>query len=263
MANREHTNDDRRSSLSTGSDSESELQRSRNSKENIESAGDTNRTDLFEVSGGDAYLLECDEKINLNNMPIRQLEGLFCLNDFHKAAGSENKHRPSLFISNAQTKDLIEEIEQSSNSCLGISQNGNSRLEVFKTIHGGKYGGTYVCKELVYSYAMWISPKFHLQVIRAFDNAQQPQKHLPATTPNTAALETSFQETEKYQVLNNMVKAMKLESDPVVIPSKELVDLIQAVRMYQTQIAQLRTPDWVNDNITRVKDLAKRNFTDF
>ena len=89
------------------------------------------------------------------------------------------------------------------------------------------------------------------------------QKQLPATTPNTATLETSFQETEKYQVLNDMVKAMKLESNPVVIPSKELVDLIQAVRMYQTQIAQLRTPDWVNDNITRAKDFAQRNFTDF
>ena len=88
------------------------------------------------------------------------------------------------------------------------------------------------------------------------------QKHLPATTPNTATLETSFQETEKYQLLNDMVKAMKLESNPVVIPSKELVDLIQAVRMYQTQIAQLHTPDWVNDNITCMKDLAKRNFTD-
>jgi anti-repressor protein len=89
------------------------------------------------------------------------------------------------------------------------------------------------------------------------------QKHLPATTPNTASLETSFQETEKYQLLNDMVKAMKLQSNPVVIPSKELVDLIQAVRMYQTQIAQLRTPDWVNDNVDRVKDYAQRSFTDF
>jgi anti-repressor protein len=89
------------------------------------------------------------------------------------------------------------------------------------------------------------------------------QKQLPATTPNTALLETSFQETEKYQLLNDMVKAMKLESNPVVIPSKKLVDLIQAVRMYQNQIAQLRTPDWVNDNIDRVKGYAQRNFVDF
>ncbi len=77
------------------------------------------------------------------------------------------------------------------------------------------------------------------------------QKYLLATTPNKALLET-----DKYKLLNNIVKSMQLDCDPVVVPSKELIDLIQAVRMYQTQIAQLRTPDWVNDNITRVKDYA-------
>jgi phage regulator Rha-like protein len=103
--------------------------------------------------------------------------------------------------------------------------------------------------------------EFKEAYINAFNQMEKQlyeQKQLPATTDNLA-----LAETDKYQLLNNIVKSMQIQSDPVVVPSKELIDLIQAVRMYQQQIARLQTPDWVNDNITRVKDYAQRNFVDF
>jgi Rha family phage regulatory protein len=103
--------------------------------------------------------------------------------------------------------------------------------------------------------------QFKEAYINAFNQMEKQlneQKQLPATTDDLA-----LAETDKYQLLNNIVKSMQIQSDPVVVPSKELIDLIQAVRMYQQQIARLQTPEWVNDNITRVKDFAQRNFVDF
>ena len=85
-------------------------------------------------------------------------EGRYRLNDLHKAAGGEKRHQPSDWAETQQTKDLIVE----------ISNSGNYRSYPIES-SAGRYGGTYVCKELVYSYAMWISAKFHLHVIRTFD----------------------------------------------------------------------------------------------
>lgn len=97
------------------------------------------------------------------NTAIRQDEGgRYCLNDLHKAAGGENRHRPSLWLENQQTQELIEEIAKAGIPALEQNQ-------PVSVIRGGSSPGTYVCKELVYAYAMWISPKFHLAVIRAFD----------------------------------------------------------------------------------------------
>ena len=103
---------------------------------------------------------------------IRSYENLFSLNDLHIASGGLEKHRPSLFARNEQTKELIKEIE-----------NDQSTKTIFalKTIRGGSdisKQGTWACEELVLSYAMWISPKFHLIVLRAFlaMHRNQPQQ---------------------------------------------------------------------------------------
>jgi len=104
--------------------------------------------------------------LTILNTPIRTHGTFYCLNDLHKAAGGENRHRPSLWLGNQQTKELIEEIKH---QAVDSSQSRNSCFEPIQTLRGGKMAGTYACKELVYAYAMWISAKFHLHVIRAFD----------------------------------------------------------------------------------------------
>lgn len=100
---------------------------------------------------------------------IHTVDGLYSLNDLHKASGGLKKYKPSNFMRNAEVQELIAEIEQVSNLRL------DKRTVAYKIIHGGKNNGTYVCKELVYRYAMWISPKFSLAVIRTFDNLVQQQ----------------------------------------------------------------------------------------
>lgn len=116
--------------------------------------------------------------LNPNNKPfvigeftIRQdEEGRYCLNDLHKASGDDKKHFPAYFLRNQQTKDLIAEIELSNCNSSNDERYENLHIAV-KVIKGGSdKQGTYVVKELVYAYAMWISPKFHLMVIRAYDS---------------------------------------------------------------------------------------------
>ena len=90
---------------------------------------------------------------------IRQdAEGRYCLNDLHRAAGGLKSHQPSDFLKTQQTKDLIEAISNSDN---------NRNIPVISI--PGRFGGTYVVKELVYAYANWISPTFYLDVIHTYD----------------------------------------------------------------------------------------------
>lgn len=102
---------------------------------------------------------------------IRTFENLYSLNDLYQASGSENKHAPFRFIRLETTKELIAEIEKETPNALKVIR--------------GTQGGTYACEELVIAYAMWISPKFHLIVLRAFlaMHRNQPQQlALPVAT---------------------------------------------------------------------------------
>ena len=95
-------------------------------------------------------------------------ESRYSLNDLHKASGSEKRHGPSYWLQNVATSELIRELADE------FGDTGNP----VSVVKGGKSQGTYVCKELVYAYAMWVSPKFHLHVIRTFDNLVTKEREI-------------------------------------------------------------------------------------
>ena len=103
--------------------------------------------------------------LQILSQSIRTFENLYALNDLHIASGGKSKHQPSNFVRLDTTKALIAEIEKDNQHAL-------------KIIRGGNFQGTYACEELVIAYAMWISPKFHLVVLRAFlaMHRNQPQQ---------------------------------------------------------------------------------------
>lgn len=110
-------------------------------------------------------------KLVIANTGIHQdAEGRFSLNDLHTASGGSPVHAPGQFLRNQQTIALIAAIDAESDAGnpASVAENSTVQISAVKTKEG-RYGGSYGAKELVYAYAMWISPKFHLQVIRTFD----------------------------------------------------------------------------------------------
>lgn len=99
------------------------------------------------------------DTMTLAGTSIRQdATGRYCLNDLHKASGDVNHHRPSKWLANKQAQELISELAIEPE--FGLAPVATEAV---------KNPSTYVVKELVYAYAMWISPAFHLKVIRAYD----------------------------------------------------------------------------------------------
>ncbi|WP_150050066.1 KilA-N domain-containing protein [Methylomonas rhizoryzae] len=152
----------------------------------------------------------------ISDKPIRYDSfGRFSLNDLHKSAGGEKRHAPNEFLRLIATQALIKELT------------GNSRFAAVESIKGGSCPGTYVVKELVYAYAMWISPAFHLQVIRAYDAltthqhpgeisrlqlleiALQAEQERLELAEKLGRLEARLDSIERYSATEPPVKAMQ------------------------------------------------------
>ncbi len=129
--------------------------------------------------------------IAIDGIEIRtDADGRFCLNDLHKASGEEIRNRPATWLQNQQTQNLAVELEKD-----GIP-----------SIYTKQGLGTFVRKELVYAYAMWISAAFNLKVIRTFDSvATGGALALPDFTNPAEAARAWAQEFEAKQIAEKQV----------------------------------------------------------
>lgn len=143
------------------------------------------------------------QEITVLNHAINCIDGLFSLNDLHKASGGADKHKPANFLRLDTTQELISEIEEESFNCSDVS----NKKTAFKSV-AGRFGGSYGCKELIYSYAMWISAKFHLTVIRVFDR-QVSAPTPPSELSRMDILKLALDAEEENQKLTAKIEADK------------------------------------------------------
>lgn len=108
--------------------------------------------------------------------------GRYSLNQLHRASGNEKRHQPSDWLRTDSAKALIAALE---------ADPGNpGSVPPVSVVRGGPGQGTFVCRELVLAYAMWVSPAFHLAVLRAYDALANPtpQHVVPQTLSDALRL---------------------------------------------------------------------------
>lgn len=182
----------------------------------------------------------------IDGVSVRQdTSGRYCLNDLHRAAGGEDKHKPANFFRQDNIKALCAEIDRCSDVSIGC----------IESIRGGPNQGTYVSKELVYAYAMWISAMFNLKVIRTFDAAMTGQSNIQRSDQVQAGvilLESAartlnfsnssklgaYQKLQEFAGLPNMMPSYTIDapSDSVDGSSRPTLSLTALIQQNRVQL---------------------------
>ncbi len=97
--------------------------------------------------------------LKIAGIKISQNEnGLYSLNDLHRASGGLAKQTPYEFLRSDRTKAFI--------AVLG--RNVKAGYPVFTETARGVGGGTFGCKEVLVAYGSWLSPEMNVEVHQAF-----------------------------------------------------------------------------------------------
>jgi phage antirepressor YoqD-like protein len=185
-----------------------------------------------------AQIVPAATPLRIDDVEVRQdAHRRYCLNDLHRASGNEPRHRPAEFLRIGPTVELVAELARD-------PRYGQDHIGPVEAIRGGPLQSTYVCRELVYAYAMWVSPSFHLKVIRTFDAVVTAhQVVLPQNMGDAlelAAKEWRRAEAEKEQRL--LAEATIAEQAPKVEAFEKLIDADGALSLRNTAKA-LKVPE--------------------
>lgn len=199
-----------------------------------------------------ANTLTLSKSLHIGGITIHQDQnGRFSLNDLHQAAGGEAKFGPGRFTRTSAFKDLADAIRAEISTpeqgdCLKIDRKpemafstdadcpstdqtpdlvfGRAPVDPVQVIKGGPNQGTYVARELVYAYAMWISPAFNLRVIRTFDALMMgriqairddAQKAIEAVEKQAFARKLPAKELKQHEAaVFEILDALRREHDP-------------------------------------------------
>lgn len=171
-------------------------------------------------------------------------QGRYCLNDLHRAAGGQAKDQPAFFMRRRETADLVAELVNTENVRISVAAgaSANSQTPV-ATLNDGHNNGTYVVKELVYAYAMWISASFHLKVIRAFDelvtSQAAPAFNVPQTLPEALRLAADLADKNASLTATIAEQTPKVEALDRIATSDGSLCITDAAKSLQLKPRQL------------------------
>lgn len=111
-----------------------------------------------EASLAELLKQEAVDTVVLGEFVVHRSEnGLYNMNDVHKASGGEDATKPAKFLEVAKNKAIIKALQ-----ALTPDE------PVLKVVRGGANSGTWGSDEVVYKYAAWISEDFDAIVLTTF-----------------------------------------------------------------------------------------------
>ena len=153
------------------------------------------------------------KQIRIANIDIRKdAEGRYCLDDLHKSAGGESIYQPAEWLRLRRTKKLITVV--ATDGMPGTVQ--SQPVRVYPDASG--INDIFICEDLMYSYAMWISDSFTLQVIRAVHN--RPSQVDSPMTYSEALLQAGLRQREIEQMERILLSS---PSEPIPPVSASMV----------------------------------------